>query len=204
MSELTNFLTAAQQMAESQSDGATKLKGLIEEKFVVPSLAACKTLPEWIRYRSMFGEIEFRQYLLKLADTKLRSLVKRFDKHAGTTADTSLHEIRSRLEALADKTAEPVAAPTKTKKEKAPAVVVPDLRDIYRQGGNDRVFAVIAALDTKALKAVVESQGLKADIVPRGADGWRKYIQVALKAELGSRGDAIGELSRLDADSESE
>lgn len=196
MSELSDFLGAVAEMASSQSGGAAKLKKLVEDKYVVPTMAAIKTLSEWSRCREAFGEIEFRQYLHKVAEPKLRALARRFDKHSLLTAESSAHDVRLHLEELAAGSVAPAAAPQKPRKKVA--VVVPDLREAYRSGGNDRVFEVIAPLDAKALKAVVQAQELKADVVPgRTVDGLRKFIQVALKGELGPRGDAIGELSRM-------
>jgi hypothetical protein len=197
MSELTEFLKSVDLMAKSQLGGSAKVRQLLEDKIVLPALSATKNLAEWQGHRALLGEIEFRQLLFKLQEKPLRQLAKRIDKHALLTAESSVHEVVAHVEGLADGSVSLAAAPVREKKKKD-AIVVPDLRAAYRSGGNDQVYPLIASLDAKTLKAAVEAQNLKAEVAPgRTADGWRKYIQVALKEELGSRGDAIGELSRL-------
>lgn len=197
MNELTEFLKSVDQMAKSQTGGSAKLRQVLEEKIVLPALSTTKNLAEWQKHRVSLGEIEFRQLLFKISEDKLRKLAKRIDKYAPLNADSSVHEVMVHVEGLADGSVPLAPAPAREKKKKD-AVVVPDLRAAYRDGGNDQVHTLIAGLDAKTLKAAVEAQNLKADVVPgRAVDGWRKYIQVALKEELGPRGDAIGELSRL-------
>ena len=70
-----------------------------------------------------------------------------------------------------------------------------NVKDVYGRGGNDAVYASIKDMRFSELKALIQQEGLRANLrAPRTAADARKYIQVAAKETYGRRGDPIGRL----------
>lgn len=84
------------------------------------------------------------------------------------------------------------AKPRKTATERPTFSV----NDVYGRGGNDAVYASIKDMRFSELKALIQQEGLRANLpAPRTAADARKYIQVAAKETYGRRGDPVGRLA---------
>jgi hypothetical protein len=192
------LLRSALALAATSADGLDALHSLVLTKFIVERIAKLRSRNDAIKAFEALGESQFANAVVLLDERKARTLLKKLDKHFPEIATVGAGLAQRAIVALAAGQQTPHPPPPKALKTTVPTPTLPDMREIYRNSGMDAVHAVVGALPAKELKRLIAEQELKADATPGpGVGAARKYIQLALKAELGSRGDPIGALGRL-------
>jgi hypothetical protein len=192
-------------LARSTDTGEAALLSLIRTKFIVEPVQKLPNLGAASLAFKALGPDEFRGAVVLLDDVKSRALLKKLDKHFPSLTEIDLAGAQNAIVELAAGTRAPSPAPAAKRRGATPAAVapLPDVRVLYRSGGIDALNAGISALKLPALKTLIEVQSLSATISKgRSADEHRKFIQIAVRDELGRRGDAIGTIAGMRDDAE--
>jgi hypothetical protein len=200
MDPLESTLHAARRVAGLSGLGSSDLLALLREKYLLPRVQKLGSITEAIELFEAMGAIEFRTALAQLDLKKSSALLKKLDKHAAAEASEHAPDFVNRICNLAAGVTKPSAPPPRAtaRARPVPVVVFPDVREIYRAEGMDGVAAKLASLTLANLKALVVQQNLAAANPPgKGIPGFRKYIQLAVKEELGPRVDVFGTIASL-------
>ena len=197
MTDLNATLSAAQRLAALSPGQTNTLNALVWGKFLTPELPKFKALKTARQAHDAMGTELYQEVLASLPDRKLRSLLKALSKHHPDQADLPVPDVVSVIVDLASGAAEPAKPqpkPTKSKKPAAPDL--PDLKALYRQGGTRAVMAVIKPAAVAKLKAAIRDQEIQSEIETPGTkkDDLTRFIQIALKEELGDFGDPLAAL----------
>jgi hypothetical protein len=196
MDPLDSTLQTAKRVAELPGAGASELLTLLREKYLVPRVQKLKSISEARELYEAMGSVEFFTALAQLDAKRAAALLKKLDKHAAESASDTF----GRLSDLAAGTAKPAPAPARApaKASRASSVTLPDVRSVYRAEGMSQVAASLTGLSLANLKSLVDQQGLTASIsAGKGVAGLRKFIQVAVQEELGSRTDVFATIASL-------
>lgn len=199
MSTNSILVNAAVALAGLSPDGTQRLNDLIREKFIVPELEKAKSLDQARAIHDALGD-EFGNVFVKLPAPKSRALLKAVGWPAAEATSLSDDEMKVLLrDLLAGKRtlpAKPAAKKPAARKAAAPAAL-PDVRALYQKGGMPLLYAEIAKLPAPKLKTLIKEQNLTAhEKMGTKKDDLLRYVQVAVKEELGRRGDWIGALSK--------
>lgn len=169
--------------------------------FVTGQIKGAKNLEQLTAAYGILGEALIRDSLFAVQkETELRKLLAKADKYIPSIESWTENQVRLRLIDLAAGRVAPTAKPDKPPARLRPGepgtkqTDLPDVRSIYRSGSLEDVYAALKGLTPKALRSIITDQSLSASDERKGdkkAD-LLKYIQIALKSEVGRRGDPIG------------
>lgn len=210
MSNPAPVLDAARAVAAIVDDGAGRLDELVVSRFLLPELERISSLEHGRRYFSAVGDTLFAGYALQLADAKLKKILESFGCRKRDLARLSSGDLRKLLVDFASgardtPSPEPKKAPpaAKSKAGGVKSAGLPDVRERYRAGGMEALYTAVQPLRVADLRKLVAQQQLKlSEKLGSKKDELLKQIQVAVKDELGPRGDWIGAIAHDAADGE--
>lgn len=194
MDTLEHIINAARGLAAQDAAVGDELMKFIRQKLFQPRVEKAGSLADLQRVASTLGDSELRVCIMLMPETKLRKLWTKVDRHSMPPEAAVGSELQAHILALVSGDKEPATAPAKTARRPAENVAanLPNIREVYREGGTDAVSAAIARLPLKSLKSIVKEQELKASVSKgKSADDLRKFIQLAAKEELGQRSDVF-------------
>lgn len=203
MSTNSIAVKAAVALAHLSPDGVRRLDDLVRDKFLLPELEKVKALDQARALHDALGD-EFGNVFVKLTTPKARAILKAVGWPAAEAVSLSDDEMRVLLRDLfAGRKAPPTKAPArKPPAKKAPSPsALPDVRALYQKGGMPLLYGEISQLPAPKLKTLIKEQKLVVDAkMGTKKDDLLRYVQLAVKEELGRRGDWIGKLSQITDD----
>lgn len=203
--------TAAHAVARLSDTGSERLNRVIRQKFILPELERVKSLAEARRLHMALGA-ECAAILARVSAKKMPAMLKALGWPAEQIEQLSEGAQNALLRDLFSGTREPPAAARpvarragsknsskigpKTSPKTSRAAALPDVRALYKDGGNARVYLAICKLTAPKLKTLVREQNIVAS-EPAGAkkEELLRYVQLALKEELGRHADWIGAMA---------
>ena len=206
MTPLDQAFEQAKALASTMQAGNQTLAETIWTKFIVFYVGKATSADDARAAANALGRDIFVAALQQLSGRSLLALTKKVLGVAKAKPLTGESEQRDAIiqivtnnnQVLSD--AKPLKKNTsETKKTELKTL---DLRAVYKNGGTDSVSEIIDSLKVQELKDIIADQEITSRYHNKGKrkDQLKKFIQLALKEELGDFGDPIGALAALPRD----